>query len=135
MPKKLDPTVQKVLDKMLVKPTATFDNHTLEYAKGVADGSIKVKYFRASDIPEKKPTPEAFKKKHKKAKTRAKQKSVYRSSRRIPSEYSHNDMVPTINGGILRGYSRQDVIQVLVENFRVSKHSAGYHYDKFVGKR
>ena len=135
MPKKLDPAVKAVLDKMLRTPNATYDNHMLEYAKGVADGSIKVKYFKASDIPEKKATPEAFKKQHKKAKTKAKQKSVYRSSRRIPSEFSHDDMVPTINGGILRGYSRQDVIRALVENFRVSKHSAGYHYDKFVGKR
>ena len=103
----------------------------LEYAKGVVSGEIKPKYFKASDIPEKKATPEAFKKQHKKRK----QKSVYKSSRRLPSEYSHDDMAPTINGGILRGYSRQDVIQVLVEQFRVSKHSAGYHYDKFVGKR
>ena len=124
----LDPEVAKRLPAM-------YDNHRLAYEKGVVSGEIKPTYFKASDIPEKKATPEAFKKKHKKAKTRAKQKSVYRSSRRIPSEYSHDDMVPTINGGILRGYSRQGVIQILVENFRVSKHSAGYHYDKFVGKR
>ena len=124
----LDPRVVAMLPDMY---TAT----QLEYAKGVVSGEIKPTYFKASDIPEKKATPEAFKKKHKKTKTRAKQKSVYRSSRRIPSEYSHEDMVPTINGGILRGYSRQGVIQILVENFRVSKHSAGYHYDKFVGKR
>ena len=115
---------------MLVKPTATFDNHMLEYAKGVADGSIKVKYFKASDIPEKKPVPEAFKEKAK-AKTKAKQK---RSGRR-PPVFSHDEIVPTIHGGIIRGYSRQEVIQCLVEQFRVSKHSAGYHYDKFVGKR
>jgi hypothetical protein len=128
MAKKLDPAVQKVLDKMLVKPTATFDNHMLEYAKGVADGSIKVKYFKASDIPEKKPVPEAFKKKAK-----AKQKST--RVRRRPPVYSHDEIAPAVHGRIMMGYSRQEVIQVLVENFRVSKHSAGYHYDKFVGKR
>ena len=127
MPKKLDPAVKAVLEKMLPTPTATFDNHMLEYAKGVADGSIKVRYFKASDIPEKKATPEAFKKQH----TKRKQK---RAGRR-PPVYSHDEIVPTIHGGIIRGYSRQEVIQSLVEQFRVSKHSAGYHYDKFVGKR
>ncbi len=130
MPRKLDPAVQKVLDKMLVKPTSTFDNHMLEYAKGVADGSIKVRYFKASDIPEKKPVPEAFKKKAK-AKTKAKQKRL----KRIPSQYNHEHMLETITGRVMVGYSRQEVIQCLVEQFRVSKHSAGYHYDKFVGKR
>jgi hypothetical protein len=128
MAKKLDPAVQKVLDKMLVKPNATFDNHMLEYAKGVADGSIKVKYFKASDIPEKKPVPEAFKKRAK-----AKQKST--RVRRRPPVYSHDEIAPAVHGRIMMGYSRQEVIQVLVENFRVSKHSAAYHYDKFVGKR
>lgn len=136
MVKKMDPAVKKVLDKMLVKPTATFNNEMLEYAKGVADGSIKVKYFKASDIPEKKPVPEAFKKRAKaktKAKTKAKQKStrVYRR----PPVYSHDEIAPAVHGRIMMGYSRQEVIQVLVENFRVSKHSAAYHYDKFVGKR
>ena len=131
MPKKMDPAVKAVLDKMLRTPTATFDNHMLEYAKGVADGSIKVRYFKASDIPEKKATPEAFKKQHKKRK----QKSVYKSSRYRPPVYSHDEIVPTIQGRIMTGYSRQEVIQILMETFRVSKHSAGYHYDKFVGKR
>ena len=131
MPKKMDPAVKAVLDKMLKTPTATFDNHMLEYAKGVADGSIKVKYFKASDIPEKKATPEAFKKQHEKRK----QKSVYKSSRYRPPVYSHDEIAPAVHGRIMMGYSRQEVIQVLVENFRVSKHSAGYHYDKFVGKR
>jgi len=129
MARKLDPAVQKVLDKMLVKPNATFDNHMLEYAKGVADGSIKVKYFKASDIPEKKATPEAFKKKHKKAKQKSTR--IYRR----PPVYSHDEIAPAVHGRIMMGYSRQEVIQVLVENFRVSKHSAAYHYDKFVGKR
>lgn len=128
MAKKLDPAVQKVLDKMLVKPNATFDNQMLEYAKGVADGSIKVKYFKASDIPEKKPVPEAFKKRAK-----AKQKST--RVRRRPPVYSHDEIAPAVHGRIMMGYSRQEVIQVLVENFRVSKHSAAYHYDRFVGKR
>ena len=102
----------------------------LEYAKGVVSGDIKPKYFKASDIPEKKPVPEAFKKK---AKAKAKQKST--RLRRRPPVFSHDEIVPTIHGGIIRGYSRQEVIQSLVEQFRVSKHSAGYHYDKFVGKR
>ena len=124
MPKKLDPAVKAVLDKMLPTPTATFDNHMLEYAKGVADGSIKVKYFKASDIPEKKAVPEAFKKKHKAKRTK-----------RIPSEFSHDDMVGAINHRVIVGDSRQQVIQALVDRFKVSKHSAGYHYDKFVGKR
>ena len=124
MPKKLDPAVKAILDKMLPTPTATFDNHMLEYAKGVADGSIKVKYFKASDIPEKKAVPEAFKKKHKAKRTK-----------RIPSEFSHDDMVGAINHRIIVGDSRQQVIQTLVDRFKVSKHSAGYHYDKFVGKR
>ena len=134
MPKKMDPAVKKVLDRMLVKPTATFDNEMLEEAKGVANGSIKVKYFKASDIPEKKPVPEAFKKKAK-VKTKAKQKSVYKSSRYRPPVYTHDEIAPAVQGRIMMGYSRQEVIQVLVENFRVSKHSAAYHYDKFVGKR
>ena len=124
MPKKLDPAVKAVLDKMLPTPTATFDNHMLEYAKGVADGSIKVKYFKASDIPEKKAVPEAFKKKHKAKRTK-----------RILSEFSHDDMVGAINHRVIVGDSRQQVIQALVDRFKVSKHSAGYHYDKFVGKR
>ena len=124
MPKKLDPAVKAILDKMLPTPTATFDNHMLEYAKGVADGSIKVKYFKASDIPEKKAVPEAFKKKHKAKRTK-----------RISSEFSHDDMVGAINHRIIVGDSRQQVIQALVDRFKVSKHSAGYHYDKFVGKR
>ena len=102
----------------------------LEYARGIVSGEIKPKYFKASDIPEKKPVPEAFKKK---AKTKAKQKST--RLRRRPPVFSHDEIVPTIHGGIIRGYSRQEVIQSLVEQFRVSKHSAGYHYDKFVGKR
>ena len=140
MAKKLDPAVKDILDKMLPTPTATYDNHMLEYAKGVADGSIKVTYFKAKDIPEKKPTPEAFKKQHKakaKTKTKAKVKTKAKQKRagRRPPVFSHDEIVPTINGGILRGYSRQDVIQTLVEQFKVSKHSAGYHYDKFVGKR
>lgn len=124
MPRKMDPAVKAVLDKMLPTPTATFDNHMLEYAKGVADGSIKVKYFKASDIPEKKAVPEAFKKKHKAKRTK-----------RILSEFSHDDMVGAINHRIIVGDSRQQVIQALVDRFKVSKHSAGYHYDKFVGKR
>ena len=119
----LDPKVAERLPAM-------YDNHQLEYAKKVVSGEVKPTYFKASDIPEKKPVPEAFKKKAK-AKTKAKQK---RAGRR-PPVFSHDEIVPTINGGILRGYSRQEVIQVLVEQFRVSKHSAGYHYDKFVGKR
>ena len=102
----------------------------LEYARGIVSGEIKPKYFKASDIPEKKPVPEAFKKK---AKTKAKQKST--RLRRRPPVFSHDEIVPTIHGGIIRGYSRQEVIQSLVEQFRVSKHSASYHYDKFVGKR
>jgi hypothetical protein len=126
--RKLDPAVKAVLDKMLKTPMATYDNHMLEYAKGVADGSIKVKYFKASDIPEKKPVPEAFKKKAK-----AKQKST--RVRRRPPVYSHDEIAPAVHGRIMMGYSRQEVIQVLVENFRVSKHSAAYHYDRFVGKR
>ena len=101
----------------------------LEYAKGVVSGEIKPKYFKASDIPEKKATPEAFKKQHKKRK----QKST-RVIRR-PPVFSHDEIVPTIRGRIMTGYSRQEVIQILMETFRVSKHSAGYHYDKFVGKR
>ena len=101
----------------------------LEYARGIVSGEIKPKYFKASDIPEKKPVPEAFKK----AKTKAKQKSA--RLRRRPPVFSHDEIVPTIHGGIIRGYSRQEVIQSLVEQFRVSKHSASYHYDKFVGKR
>ena len=119
----LDPKVAERLPAM-------YDNHQLEYAKKVVSGEVKPTYFKASDIPEKKPVPEAFKKKAK-AKTKAKQK---RAGRR-PPVFSHDEIVPTINGGILRGYSRQEVIQTLVEQFRVSKHSAGYHYDKFVGKR
>lgn len=129
MPKKMDPAVKAVLDKMLKTPTATFDNHMLEYAKGVADGSIKVRYFKASDIPEKKATPEAFKKQHEKRK----QKST--RMRRRPPVFSHDEIVPTIRDRIMTGYSRQEVIQILMETFRVSKHSAGYHYDKFAGKR
>ena len=120
----LDPEVAKRLPAM-------YDNHRLAYEKGVVSGDIKPKYFKASDIPEKKATPEAFKKKHKKAK----QKSRYKSSRYRPPVFSHDEMVPTIQGRIMVGYSRQEVIQTLVETFRVSKHSAGYHYDKFVGKR
>ena len=120
----LDPRVVAMLPDMY---TAT----QLEYAKGVVSGEIKPTYFKASDIPEKKATPEAFKKKHKKAK----QKSRYKSSRYRPPVFSHDEMVPTIQGRIMVGYSRQEVIQTLVETFRVSKHSAGYHYDKFVGKR
>lgn len=131
MPKKLDPAVKAVLDKMLRTPTATFDNHMLEYAKGVVSGEIKPTYFKASDIPEKKPVPEAFKKKAKaKTKTKVKQKRV----RRI-SEFSHDDMIGAINHRVIVGDSRQQVIQSLVDRFGVSKHSAGYHYDKFVGKR
>lgn len=103
----------------------------LEYAKGVVSGEIKPTYFKASDIPEKKPVPEAFKKKAKaKTKTKAKQKRV----RRI-SEFSHDDMIGAINHRVTVGDSRQQVIQALVDRFNVSKHSAGYHYDKFVGKR
>tara|TARA_S200002703_G_scaffold129234_1_gene116234 strand:+ start:564 stop:929 length:366 start_codon:yes stop_codon:yes gene_type:complete len=118
--RKLDPEVVKRLPAM-------YDNHRLAYEKGVVSGDIKPKYFKASDIPEKKATPEAFKNQHKKRKQK-------RSGRR-PPVFSHDEIVPTIHGGIIRGYSRQEVIQSLVEQFRVSKHSAGYHYDKFVGKR
>ena len=96
----------------------------LEYAKGVVSGEIKPTYFKASDIPEKKAVPEAFKKKHKAKRTK-----------RISSEFSHDDMVGAINHRIIVGDSRQQVIQALVDRFKVSKHSAGYHYDKFVGKR
>jgi len=121
----LDPKVAERLPAM-------YDNHRLAYEKGVVSGDIKPKYFKASDIPEKKPVPEAFKKKAK-AKTKAKQKST-RVTRR-PPVYSHDEIAPAVQGRIMMGYSRQEVIQILVENFRVSKHSAGYHYDKFVGKR
>lgn len=117
----LDPEVAKRLPAM-------YDNHQLEYAKKVVSGEVKPTYFKASDIPEKKATPEAFKKRHK-----AKQKST--RVRRRPPVYSHDEIAPAVHGRIMMGYSRQEVIQVLVENFRVSKHSAGYHYDKFVGKR
>ena len=119
--RKLDPEVVKRLPAM-------YDNHRLAYEKGVVSGDIKPKYFKASDIPEKKATPEAFKKRHK-----AKQKST--RLRRRPPVYSHDEIAPAVHGRIMMGYSRQEVIQVLVENFRVSKHSAAYHYDKFVGKR
>ena len=54
MPTKLDPKVKAMLPSI-------YTREQLEYAKGVVDGSIKVTYFKASDIPEKKPTPEAFK--------------------------------------------------------------------------
>jgi len=118
----LDPEVAKRLPAM-------YDNHRLAYEKGVVSGEIKPTYFKASDIPEKKATPEAFKKKHKKAKQKSTR--VYRR----PPVYSHDEIAPAVHGRIMMGYSRQEVIQVLVENFRVSKHSAAYHYDKFVGKR
>ena len=121
----LDPKVAERLPAM-------YDNHQLEYAKKVVSGEVKPTYFKASDIPEKKPVPEAFKKKAK-AKTKAKQKST--RVRRRPPVYSHDEIAPAVKGRIMMGYSRQEVIQILVENFRVSKHSAGYHYDKFVGKR
>ena len=134
MYKKLDPKVKAVLDTMLKTPNATYDNHMLEYAKGVADGTIKVTYFKASDIPEKKPTPEAFKKQHK-AKTKVKAKAKQKGLKRIPFQYNHEHMLDTIKWRVTVGYSRQDVIRTLVEAFGVSKHSAGYHYDKFVGKR
>jgi hypothetical protein len=127
MPTKLDPKVKAMLPSI-------YTREQLEYAKGVVDGSIKVRYFKASDIPEKKPTPEAFKKQHK-AKTKVKAKAKQKRLKRIPSEFSHDDMLPAIRGRIMVGHTRQDVIQILVETFRVSKHSAGYHYDKFVGKR
>ena len=119
--RKLDPEVAKRLPAM-------YDNHRLAYEKGVVSGEIKPTYFKAKDIPEKKATPEAFKKRHK-----AKQKST--RVRRRPPVYSHDEIAPAVHGRIMMGYSRQEVIQVLVENFRVSKHSAAYHYDKFVGKR
>lgn len=119
---RLDPRVAAMLPDI-------YTAEQLAYAKGVVSGEIKVTYFKASDIPEKKPVPEAFKKKAK-AKTKAKQKRA----RRI-SEFSHDDMVGAINHRVMVGDSRQQVIQALVDRFNVSKHSAGYHYDKFVGKR
>ena len=118
----LDPKVAERLPAM-------YDSHRLAYEKGVVSGDIKPKYFKASDIPEKKATPEAFKKQHKKRKQKSTR--VYRR----PPVYSHDEIAPAVHGRIMMGYSRQEVIQVLVENFRVSKHSAAYHYDKFVGKR
>ncbi len=130
MPKKLDPKVQAMLPRI-------YTREDLEYAKGVVSGDIKVTYFKASDIPEKKPTPEAFKKQHKaKAKTKAKVKTKAKQKRvgRI-SEFSHDDMTGAINHRVIVGDSRQQVIKSLVDRFGVSKHSAGYHYDKFVGKR
>jgi hypothetical protein len=125
MAKKLDPKVQAMLPRI-------YTREDLEYAKGVVSGDIKVTYFKAKDIPEKKPTPEAFKKQHKaKTKVKAKQKRL----KRIPSQYNHKHMLETITVSLTVGYSRQEVIQTLVETFGVSKHSAGYHHDKFVGKR
>jgi hypothetical protein len=122
---RLDPRVVAMLPDI-------YTASQLEYAKGVVSGEIKPTYFKASDIPERKPVPEAFKKKaNAKTKTKAKQKRT----RRIVSEFSHEDMTGAINHGVIAGDSRQQVIQSLVDRFRVSKHSAGYHYDKFVGKR
>ena len=123
MPKKLDPAVKAVLDKMLRTPTATFDNHMLEYAKGVADGSIKVRYFKASDIPEKKATPEAFKKQHKKQK----QKRVAKNN--------VDDLFAFMAINVDASLTRQQSILAAIDKFKISKHSAGYHFDKAAGKR
>ena len=128
---RLDPRVVAMLPDI-------YTAEQLAYAKGVVSGEIKPKYFKASDIPEKKPVPEAFKKRAKaktKAKTKAKAKQKSTRVTRRPPVYSHDEIAPAVRGRIMMGYSRQQVIQILVENFRLSKYSAGYHYDKFVGKR
>ena len=122
MPKKLDPAVKAVLDKMLRTPTATFDNHMLEYAKGVADGSIKVRYFKASDIPEKKVTPEAFKKQHKMKAKRVVKRNV-------------DELFAFMAINVDAGLTRQQSISAAIDKFKISKHSAGYHFDKAAGKR
>ena len=125
----LDPRVAAMLPDM-------YDREQLEYAKGVVAGTIEVTYFKPEDIPEKKPVPEAFKKQHKaKTKSKTKVKAKQKRLKRIPSQYNHEHMLDTITGRVAIGYSRQDVIQTLVETFGVSKHSAGYHFDKAAGKR
>lgn len=125
----LDPRVAAMLPAM-------YDREQLEYAKGVVAGTIEVTYFKPEDIPEKKPVPEAFKKQHKaKAKSKTKVKTKQKRLKRVPSQYNREHMLETITGRVTVGCSRKQVIETLVESFGVSKHSAGYHYDKFVGKR
>lgn len=95
----------------------------LEYAKGVVSGEIKPKYFKASDIPEKKATPEAFKKQHKKRK----QKRVAKNN--------VDELFAFMAINVDAGLTRQQSILAAIDKFKISKHSAGYHFDKAAGKR
>jgi len=115
MAKKLDPKVQAMLPRI-------YTREDLEYAKGVVSGDIKVTYFKAKDIPEKKPTPEAFKKQHKR-----KAKRVVRSN--------VDDLFAFMSINVDAGLTRQQSILAAIDKFKISKHSAGYHFDKAAGKR
>lgn len=94
----------------------------LEYAKGVVSGEIKPKYFKASDIPEKKVTPEAFKKQHKKKAKRVVKRNV-------------DELFAFMAINVDAGLTRQQSISAAIDKFKISKHSAGYHFDKAAGKR
>lgn len=123
MPKKLDPKVAAMLPDI-------YTREQLEYAKGVVSGEIKVRYFKASDIPEKKEVPEAFKKRHRstaRAKAKTKAKRIIKGA--VSDVFAF--MATNIDGGL----TRQQSIAAAVDKFGVSKHSAGYHFDKAAGKR
>jgi len=115
MPKKLDPAVDKML--------GTIYNATqLAAAKAIASGEeeVRTKPFRKNELPEKKEVPEAFKKRHR-------AKRVVKSNTNEVFAF----MATNIDGGL----TRQQSIAAAVDKFGVSKHSAGYHFDKAAGKR
>ena len=115
MPKKLDPAVDKMLGNI-------YNATQLAAAKAIASGEeeVRTKPFRKNELPEKKEVPEAFKKRHK-------------AKRVVKRDTNRMFAFMTIN--IDDGLTRQQSIAAAVDKFGVSKHSAGYHFDKAAGKR
>lgn len=120
MPRKLDPKVAAMLSNI-------YTAADLEYAKGVVSGEIKVEYFKAKDIPEKKDVPEAFKKRNKA------RKKTNNPARRRPTGKGDKNV---LRGLVLelfdanRGVAKADVISKAAEKFTITKANARYYYDR-----
>jgi hypothetical protein len=125
--KKLDPRVAAMLPNI-------YTAEQLQAAKDIVAGEANVVRFKKSMAPEKKEVPQAFINQHKaKAKTNVGAKAKSKVKRVLKG--AANEVFAFMAINIDAGLNRQQSIAAAVDKFGVTKHSAGYHFDKAVGKR
>ena len=128
MPRKLDPKVAAMLPNV-------YTAADLEYAKGVVSGEIKVEYFKAKDIPEKKEVPEAFKKRNK-----ARKKTNNPARRRPTGKGDKNvlrglvlDFLDRSKDAVLS--DKGAMVKKTAAQFNITTANARYYIDVFNGQR